>query len=265
MQVDANRQIIWLLIGAPFELHCSYKTICNFYDSLNIISETVAKENIKQMILVSANKKVWNMGGDLEMFSNSILQQNESLIKDYAYKCIEVLTVINKRFYSDVIITFFVQGNAFGGGFECVLSGDYVIAEEHTKFSFPEVLFGILPGMGAYSFLARKIGVANADEIVNSGRKWTAKEMQQMGLVDFVCDKGQSVETVLDKIENGELTHDNNFKKVSCQVPLAELKQIVDIWLNNILKLDTPQILYMQKIVRAQKIKAMQWEVGSSW
>lgn len=160
IQVDSNRNILWLLIGSPYELHYSYKTVCSFNESLNTIKSTIANENIKYVILTSANKEVWNMGGDLEMFANSVLQKKEDIIRDYAYKCIEVLAVINKNFYSDVIVTSVVQGNAFGGGFECALSGGYIIAEEHAKFSFQEVLFGTFPGMGAYSFLTRKLGFA---------------------------------------------------------------------------------------------------------
>ena len=159
IQVDSNRGILWLLIGSRFELHYSYKTVCNFSESLSTIINTVASESIKHIIMLSANKEVWNMGGDLEMFANSVLQNEEDKIKDYAYKCINVLEVINKGFYHSIPVTSLIQGNAFGGGFECALAGSYIIAEEHVKFSFPEVLFGTFPGMGAYSFKQERLAL----------------------------------------------------------------------------------------------------------
>ena len=257
IQVDSNRNILWLLIGSPYELHYSYKTVCSFHESLNTIKSTIAKENIKYVILISANKEVWNMGGDLEMFANSVLQKKEDIIRDYAYKCIEVLAVINKNFYSDVIVTSVVQGNAFGGGFECALSGNYIIAEEHAKFSFPEVLFGTFPGMGAYSFLTRKLGYVKANEMIASGKKWTAHEMHQMGIVDFVCETGKAVETIVEKISNNELQNSNAFEKICTSVAWQELKEIVDIWLDTTLRLDSRKIEFMKKIALAQKSKVL--------
>lgn len=258
IQVDANRNILWLLIGSPHELHYSYKTVCSFHESLDTIIGAIENENIKYVFLTSANKEVWNMGGDLEMFVNSVLQKKEDIIRDYAYKCVEVLSVINKGFYNDVIVLSVIQGNAFGGGFECALSGGYIIAEEHAKFSFPEVLFGTFPGMGAYSFLTRKLGYARAHEMISSGKKWTAYEMQQMGLVDFVCETGKAIDVVLNKIETNELRNKSGFEKICNQISVEELKEVVDIWLDTTLKLDSRKIEFMLKLAEAQKAKVKQ-------
>jgi DSF synthase len=255
IQVDSNRSILWLLIGSPNELHYSYKTVCSFHESLNTIISTITNEKLKYVILTSAHKEVWNMGGDLEMFANSVLHRKEDVIKDYAHKCVEVLAVINNGFYNDVIVISVIQGNAFGGGFECALSGGYIIAEEHAKFCFPEVLFGTFPGMGAYSFLTRRLGFTKAHEMITSGKKWTAYEMQKLGLVNFVCKTGRASETILEKIEKNELKNVNPFEKICCQVSVVELKEIVDIWLETTLKLDTRKIEFMQKLADAQKAK----------
>jgi DSF synthase len=48
-----------------------------------------------------------------------------------------------------------VQGAALGGGFEALLSFDYVVAERDATFGLPEILFGLFPGMGAHSLLSR--------------------------------------------------------------------------------------------------------------
>ncbi len=255
IQVDSNRGILWVQIGSPFELHYSYKTICSFSESLEPIINLVDTENIKHIIMLSANKEVWNMGGDLEMFANSVLQNVDAKLEDYAYKCIEVLEVINKGFYHNIPVTSLIQGNAFGGGFECALAGSYIIAEEHAKFSFPEVLFGTFPGMGAYSFLTRKIGFTKANQMIESGEKWTANEMQQAGLIDFVCQTGKAVETVIEKISNNELNSTTAFAKFCKEVPKEELKQIVDIWLTTTKNLSSNKIDLMLKIVEAQKKK----------
>lgn len=263
IQVDSNKAILWLLIGSPFELHYSYKTVCNFHDSLDTITSTITNEHIKYVILTSANKEVWNMGGDLELFANSVLQKKSEIIQDYAYKCVEVLAVINKQFHNNVVVTSLIQGNAFGGGFECALSGNCIIAEEHAKFSFPEVLFGTFPGMGAYSFLTRRIGISKTQEIIASGKKWTAYEMQKMGLIDFVCKTGKAVETILEKIEGSEIQNISAFEKICSQVSVEELKEVVDIWLDTTLKLDSRKIEFMLKLAEAQKVRVKQINTSS--
>ena len=53
-----------------------------------------------------------------------------------------------------------VQGEALGGGFESILSFDVVIAERDARFGLPEAMFGLFPGMGAHSFLSRRLGSA---------------------------------------------------------------------------------------------------------
>lgn len=50
-----------------------------------------------------------------------------------------------------------VQGDAFGGGLEFALSSNILVAEQGTRLGFPEILFNLFPGMGAYTFLYRKV------------------------------------------------------------------------------------------------------------
>ena len=42
-----------------------------------------------------------------------------------------------------------VQGDALGGGFECALAHDLIIAERSAKLGLPEVLVNLFPGIGA--------------------------------------------------------------------------------------------------------------------
>jgi hypothetical protein len=57
---------------------------------------------------------------------------------------------------------------------------------------FPENLFGLFPGMGAYSLLARRLGAAMAEEMILSARTYTADEMKDAGLVHIVAEPGGS-------------------------------------------------------------------------
>ncbi len=63
-----------------------------------------------------------------------------------------------------------MQGAALGGGFEALLSFDYIVAEQDATFGLPEILFGLFPGMGAHALLSRKLGSAQADRLIVSNR-----------------------------------------------------------------------------------------------
>ena len=66
-----------------------------------------------------------------------------------------------------------------GGGFEHALTNDVIIAERGSRMGLPEVLFNMFPGMGAYSFLDRKIGQKLAEEVISSGKVYSAEEMRE--------------------------------------------------------------------------------------
>src|SRR5207237_2836978 len=84
-----------------------------------------------------------------------------------------------------------VQGDALGGGFECALASDVIVAEESAQLGFPEILFNLFPGMGAYSLVSRRIGMRAAEELILSGRILPAAELHKMGVVDVLVTEGE--------------------------------------------------------------------------
>lgn len=80
-----------------------------------------------------------------------------------------------------------VQGECIGGGSQLVLLCDARIAERRASFCFNEVKLGFLPGMATFR-LAKYIGLGRAKNLVLTGRKLTANDALQWGLLDAVCD-----------------------------------------------------------------------------
>jgi enoyl-CoA hydratase/carnithine racemase len=88
-----------------------------------------------------------------------------------------------------------VNGLAFGGGFEVMLSCDLAVAVEGAHFSLPEVLVGAGAFGGGIPRLCRKIPHALALELVLTGRRMPADEALRLGLVNKVVPKGQALST----------------------------------------------------------------------
>src|SRR2546425_740720 len=76
-----------------------------------------------------------------------------------------------------------VFGHALGGGFELALSCDLIVASDDAVFGLPEVRVGIVPGGGGTQLLVRKVGVARAKDLILTGRRISAAEALDIGLV----------------------------------------------------------------------------------
>ena len=75
-----------------------------------------------------------------------------------------------------------VNGAALGAGFELVLMADVLIAAEEAVFGQPEIQLGFFAPVGVVE-LPALVGRAKAIEIVTTGRNYSAREMESMGIV----------------------------------------------------------------------------------
>jgi enoyl-CoA hydratase/carnithine racemase len=91
-----------------------------------------------------------------------------------------------------------VFGFALGGGFELALCCDLIVAAEDAVFGLPEVTVGIVPGGGATQVLPRKLGVSRAKQLVFTGKRLTAVEAMDLGLVERVVSRELLEQTTLE-------------------------------------------------------------------
>ena len=64
----------------------------------------------------------------------------------------------------------------------------------------PEVLFDLFPGMGAYSFLCKRVTPHLAEKMMLDGNIYSSEEMHKMGVVDVLVPRGEGVAAVEDVI-----------------------------------------------------------------
>ncbi len=80
-----------------------------------------------------------------------------------------------------------VNGIALGGGTELALACDIRIASENASMGLTETRLGIIPGAGGTQRLPRLIGLGKAKELIFTGRRVSAREALDIGLVNSVC------------------------------------------------------------------------------
>ena len=214
-------------------------------------------DGLKYLVLGSRFPGVFNLGGDLNLFAGFISKGDRAGLVRYGRDCVAILHDNMRRLDLPLVTIALVQGDALGGGFEAVLSFNVIVAERGARFGLPEIAFGLFPGMGAHSLLARKVGLAKAEEMMLSPRLYSAEEMHELGIVHVLADPGCGEEAVKAYIaRNGR--HQAGHRGIyhaSAQVnpiTLDELNAIVEIWADCALCLREADLKLMKRLVEAQ-------------
>ena len=212
---------------------------------------------IDYVVLASGMPGVFNLGGDLDLFKQLIGSHDRAGLLRYGRACIDVLYRNYIGHDLPVTTVSLVQGECLGGGFEAALSSDVIVAEKSARFGFPEILFNLFPGMGAYSFLDRKIGQRAAEQLISSGKIYSADEMLAMGVVDAVAEDGEGDAEVAALIKrrarmrNGLAALAATRRRVH-QITFEELLDVVQIWVDAALRINLRDLKLMQRLVSRQ-------------
>lgn len=229
------------------------------------IRRTLAADNdphagIHHLVLAS-DTNVFNLGGDLALFSQMIRNGNRGRLLDYARLCVEVAFNFSRLYEDRVHSIAVVQGDALGGGFESALCCNTIIIEEGAGMGFPEVLFDLFPGMGAYTFLTRRVAPAKAERMMLDARVYEAAELLEMGVVDMVVPKGEGINAARELIRRhkriGNALRSMNAVRQACSpVSLEELLSVTTQWVDAAMRLNDRGLRSMERLVRAQQKRA---------
>ena len=213
--------------------------------------------DLRYLLLGSRTPGVFNLGGDLSLFAERIRDRDRPALVAYGESCVRILHRNMNCLGLPMVTIGLAQGDALGGGFESLLSFNVVIAERDAKFGFPENIFGLFPGMGAYSLVARRVGAAFAEEMMLNGRIYTAEEMKDAGLVHILAEPGEGIAAARDFIQRSKRRHNGSraVYKIGREVnpvSLEELDRIVQVWADACLQLRDRDLKVMQRLVAAQ-------------
>jgi len=212
---------------------------------------------LEYAVLASKVPGIFNLGGDLSLFTRLIEAQDRDGLLGYGRACINVLYRNYIGHGLPITTISLVQGECLGGGFEAALSSDVLVAERQSRFGFPEILFNLFPGMGAYSFLERKVGKRATEELISSGRVYGADDMLAMGVVDLVADQGCGETEVVNYIKSRGRNR-NGMAGIAAarrrvhKLDYEELLGVVEVWVDTALGLSGRDLKLMQRLVSRQ-------------
>ncbi|MGH6989451.1 MAG: crotonase/enoyl-CoA hydratase family protein [Stellaceae bacterium] len=264
LDYDSEERVLWCQFeytGRP----CFSPTVLNEAQAVQRLVRDISlaaqgagdEPPLRYMVLGSRAPGVWNLGGDLELFATLIRRRDRAELTRYAHLCCEV-GYINATLYQLPVITVaLVQGDALGGGFEAVMSSNLVVAERSAKFGLPEVLFNLFPGMGAYTFMARRIAPGLAERIILSGEIFTAEKLHEMGMIDILAPDGAGVDAFYDVIGRGGRRHQTHLalrgaRRLVHPLGFEEMARIADMWVEAAFKLEESDLKKMLRLATAQ-------------
>ena len=132
---------------------------------------------LRVAILTAAGDKFFCPGWDLKAAA-----EGEAPDADYGvggFGGLQELPGLNKPVIAAV------NGLAFGGGFEIMISADIIIAAEHATFALPEINSGTLADAATIK-LPRRIPYHVATEMLFTGRRFTAVEAKHWGIINEI-------------------------------------------------------------------------------
>src|SRR5664279_1913597 len=225
------------------------------------ISDQGQTHKINYVVEASKVPGVYNLGGDLALFREAIARHDRETLLTYGRACIDNVYGWATSFGQELTTIALVQGDAMGGGFESALSASVLVAEESVRMGFPEVLFNLFPGMGAYSLLSRKVGRRLTEQMINGGDMYTGRQLYEMGVVDVLAPDGGGEMAVYSFIKkhaksaNGRRAIEAASREVA-PISHDELMRVVRIWVDAALRLTERDMRMMDRLVRAQSRNA---------
>lgn len=144
-------------------------------------------------VVLSGEGDMFCGGADIGWLKSTQGQTRDEIIDD----SLIVADMLGAIWASRAPVVARVHNVAFGGALGLIGAADYTIASKGTEFSFREVLLGIAPNMIS-PFVVPRIGPANAQDLILTGRTIDADEAREMGLVNEVVPNELLLDTAVD-------------------------------------------------------------------
>jgi DSF synthase len=261
------RQTAWLTVGASPasgvhnftpELLADFKRTLNDLKQWNDELRSVDAEGPGYAVIQSSDPVYFSQGGDLSFFLSCIDRRDARQLRDYSLSCLDALLSWSSDFKQDMTTISLVQGRALGGGFEMALSSDYIIAEEHSSFGFPEIMFGLFPCTGAMGLVTSRSNAFVAERLMTQKKVYTARQLLELGLVDEVCATGEGEMAVEKFIEQHAKRRKARLKIQQSRHRHSALNyeeglQVVEDWVETAMCLDQDEIRSLEMLILMQE------------
>lgn len=195
VNVDITNGIATITIDNPPVNAMSSEVIENLQTALTKVETSDAK-----VILLKGEGNNFVAGADIKELQNLPTKEEALLMSRKGHE----LEKRMERFHIPIIAC--IQGACLGGGLELALAAHVRIASDSAIFGLPETTLGIIPGAGGTQRLPKVVGISKAYEMILTGKKISAEEAKEFGIVSSVYNQSDF------SAETGKLARNIAFK-----------------------------------------------------
>ena len=264
VRYDAATEAIWTYAN-PEECPCFN---LEFFQEFHEVQQDVIayfkaydmkpKIPIKFFVYASQVPGVYGYGGALNGLVKAFKEKDRENLEACSKVAIKNMFLNTHNLHLPLQTIAFIEGDALGGAFQAALSFNAIIAEEQSQFGLQQIRFNMCPGIGLYSFLARKVGMNNADKIILHSRMYTAQEIHEMGAITEIAREGEG-KKVVDRYMKQyrrsfkvlQTLHAAKFRYAPFE--FKELEDMAALWVDSMLNLGDEDIAKLEKIAESQK------------
>lgn len=173
---EKSNKIGKIIINRPDALNALNSEVLHH---LNEVLTKVELDPEVRVLVITGSGRSFVAGADIK----EMLDYNSNEAREYAELGLRTMQRVENL---SIPVIASVNGFALGGGCELALACEIRYASDKAKFGQPEVGLGITPGFGGTQRLPRLVGLANAKELIYTGKVIDAQEALRIGLVNKV-------------------------------------------------------------------------------
>jgi enoyl-CoA hydratase/carnithine racemase len=240
MQKYQGETLSWELIDSCIEL-VLHREPCNEIGDQTLAelekfveAHEILKNQARVLIISSLTKAGFCAGADLRALylrAKEIgFEKAVTEVRGFLNRIHRVMNTIDASPLTSIAA---VHGVTFGGGFELALVCDLIIADKMTRFCFPELRLGLIPGFGGIPRLKRDLGNGIVRDLLLTGRSINASRAQTAGLVSQLSAEGEALKlarSTAAQIKKFERETTAAAKEFIKPIPYADLRQEIEIF-----------------------------------
>ena len=142
---------------------------------------------LKCVIITGAGEKSFCAGGDLHELDAMRSLEEAREISRIGRRALDAVR------YFPVPVAAVLNGAALGGGAELALACDTCLAAPHARLGLVQARLNLMTAWGGAADVIARCGNAKGLTLLLEAKRMTAQEALQAGLIDKVCEEGQTV------------------------------------------------------------------------
>lgn len=165
-------------------------------------------------LVITGKGRHFSHGADVSLFGSAA----EGGLSEKLENARELLRTIERL---PIVTAAAINGGCFGGGLEIALSCQFRICSPSAFLGLPEIMHGVVPGMGGMERLYRLLGKEKALRMILNGDMIGAKDALDLGLISQITENKKALDETIAFVK--ELTSGKSLTQINAIIETMNL------------------------------------------